>query len=242
MSSLDATTQISGLGTKAAPLNYTVPSSQVIALNGVFASFDGTGAGGDFQPCVTIISDSGHIVAKCPGSTVTAGDSADVTFAPFLEAPAAAASSVTRYTGVYNGNSVTIADNSSDDLTWDNYTGGDAVLNIGNPIQPQVTKTGNWTFYVQVRCDTDLTIGGQYIVEFDVIGLGNGTSVGSSNIVASPPATARVPSPIVTVWGLGWMDSTSVTAHLEVNVTNQDGVSARDFRIVHGFAAFYGGP
>jgi hypothetical protein len=80
------TTQIAGLGTSDAPQDYAVVSSQVFELLAVTATFDGSGAAGDFLPCVEIITDSGHSLGTCVAGTVTAGDSAEVTFAPFLKA------------------------------------------------------------------------------------------------------------------------------------------------------------
>jgi hypothetical protein len=80
----DRTVPIGNLGESDAPLTYTVPPSFSFTLMGVRASFDGGGAAGAFLPCVQLISDSGQVMAQTIGSAVAAGDSADVTFAPFL--------------------------------------------------------------------------------------------------------------------------------------------------------------
>jgi hypothetical protein len=80
----DRTVPIGNLGESDAPLTYTVPPSFSFTLMGVRASFDGGGAGGAFLPCVQLVSDSGQVMAQTIGSAVAAGDSADVTFAPFL--------------------------------------------------------------------------------------------------------------------------------------------------------------
>ena len=85
----DATQEISGLGTSSAPLTYTVADAEGFDLAGVRATFDGTGAGGAFLPCVQILSPAGHVMAQTIGSSVLAGGSADVTFAPFLTNPSA---------------------------------------------------------------------------------------------------------------------------------------------------------
>jgi hypothetical protein len=90
MSSSTQTTQITGLGTHAAPLDYVVKDSQVIGLEAVTATFDGSAVGSGFQPCVQIITDSGHVLASCPAAAAAAGDVVEVTFAPFLRAAAAA--------------------------------------------------------------------------------------------------------------------------------------------------------
>lgn len=70
----------------AAPAVYTVPGSADVELLSAFARFDGSGAAGSFRPALTFYSDAGLILARVfPGDTVTAGDTADVTFAPFLD-------------------------------------------------------------------------------------------------------------------------------------------------------------
>jgi hypothetical protein len=82
----DGTVQILGLGTSAAPLEYTVSGSQALDLLAVKATFDGTAAGVDFVPVVEIVSDADVVMASGVGSKITAGGSATVTFAPFLKA------------------------------------------------------------------------------------------------------------------------------------------------------------
>lgn len=74
-------------GSEDAPFGYTVPNTQTITPLCCNATFDGSGASGDFVPTLEIVSDSGIVIARCPASTtVVAGDSAEVTFAPFLRA------------------------------------------------------------------------------------------------------------------------------------------------------------
>lgn len=80
-----ADTQIRGLGESPAPLVYTVPGAQEIILKSLFASFDGSSAGSDFFPCVRVRAPGGGIVGEyITQAAVTAGSSADVSFAPFL--------------------------------------------------------------------------------------------------------------------------------------------------------------
>jgi hypothetical protein len=57
----------------------------------VTATFDGTGASGTFLPTISIYSQDGKLIARCPASQVVAGDSAEVTFAPLLRAAQVAA-------------------------------------------------------------------------------------------------------------------------------------------------------
>lgn len=71
------------------PVSYTVPNAAEIVVKAVNATFDGSGAAGTFAPTVEIVSDGGVVVARVPCQTsVAAGGSAEVTFAPFLRGDA----------------------------------------------------------------------------------------------------------------------------------------------------------
>jgi hypothetical protein len=76
----------------AGPLTYMVVELGTFDPQSVFAHFDGTGAGGSFRPALTIRAQDGTILARVfPSTTLAAGDTADVTYAPFLDDDAAAA-------------------------------------------------------------------------------------------------------------------------------------------------------
>jgi len=80
-----AETQVLGWGTQTAPAERSIDGHLPMLLLAVDATFDGTGAAGSFVPAVQVISDSGQEVGVFPlQSTLAAGDSASVTFAPFL--------------------------------------------------------------------------------------------------------------------------------------------------------------
>jgi len=87
-----ADTQIASLKKVAVPSEYTLPLSAEFILKCVNADFDGSGAGGDWLPCVTIVSDSGHVIARAvdQGVKVTAGDDAEVSWFPRLRRRAVA--------------------------------------------------------------------------------------------------------------------------------------------------------
>lgn len=69
----------------AAPQSYEVPNAQEIIPKAIRATFNGSGAASAFVPTIRIISDGGVVVAEVATDTqVAAGDSASVTFAPFL--------------------------------------------------------------------------------------------------------------------------------------------------------------
>lgn len=70
-----------------APEDYPISGAADIDLLSAAANFDGSGAIVDFQPAIQVLDESGQIVATALGSVVAAGDSAEVTFAPFLRPP-----------------------------------------------------------------------------------------------------------------------------------------------------------
>jgi hypothetical protein len=90
-----------GPRTGSAPLTYLLAEAGTVDVMSLFAAFDGTNAASSFRPVVTVRSQSGAILARSfPAETVAAGDSADVTFAPFLGRQAAAAGAVETTDGV----------------------------------------------------------------------------------------------------------------------------------------------
>jgi hypothetical protein len=89
-------TQIHPTGTENVPADYLIQKSAEILLKGVYASFDGSGAGGDFLPLLRIISNAGSVVLEAVSdTTVAAGGSADVSWFPHLAAAAPVSSGLT---------------------------------------------------------------------------------------------------------------------------------------------------
>src|SRR5438105_1143171 len=87
---LDA--QIVNSANSPAPKDYTIPGNAELVLHAVQASFTDNGAAGDWLPCLTLISDSGHVIARAcdQGVKVTAGNDADVSwFQDVVHKPAA---------------------------------------------------------------------------------------------------------------------------------------------------------
>lgn len=77
--------QIGNLAQRAAPLTRITKDSEEFELLAVNATFDGTNAATAYLPCVEVVSDAGLVVARNVAlESVAAGDSAEVTFAPFL--------------------------------------------------------------------------------------------------------------------------------------------------------------
>lgn len=71
---------------QAAPLDYPVPAAQEIGLQTATATFDGSGAAGQFLPALQIIGPGGIVAGTFvnPNSPVAAGGEAEVTFGSFL--------------------------------------------------------------------------------------------------------------------------------------------------------------
>lgn len=75
----------------AAPLAYTLTETGTVDLQSAFAHFDGTAASGDWRPALTIRAQNGTILSRTfPTDTLATGDTADVTYAPFLRTTASA--------------------------------------------------------------------------------------------------------------------------------------------------------
>jgi hypothetical protein len=82
---------VAGPPSHAAPSTYKLAPSEAFIPESVTATFDGTGAGGSFFPTLSVYSQDGKLLARCPATSIAAGDSAEVTFAPLLRAAQAAA-------------------------------------------------------------------------------------------------------------------------------------------------------
>ena len=69
----------------AIPATYEVPDTLSLDISSVFARIDGSGAAGPFLPCLSVYSQDGHLLARVPADqTLAIGDTATVTWAPFL--------------------------------------------------------------------------------------------------------------------------------------------------------------
>lgn len=77
------------------PASYSIPPGLEIVVSSIFARIDGSGASGDFVPTLDIVAQNGYLMARVAVSsqTLAAGDSARVTWAPFLRRASSAAPS-----------------------------------------------------------------------------------------------------------------------------------------------------
>jgi hypothetical protein len=70
-------------GTHDAPFTFAVPASLEVMPYTAHATFDGTGASGDFRPCLTFYGVDGVVLGRYfPANVVTAGDVQEVTYTP----------------------------------------------------------------------------------------------------------------------------------------------------------------
>lgn len=87
-----STITVEPLGTENAPAGWTLSGAQAIGIQTISAFFDGTGASGSFVPCCTFKAPDGRVIARCPtDATLSVGDKAEVTFAPFLRGQSSSA-------------------------------------------------------------------------------------------------------------------------------------------------------
>jgi hypothetical protein len=91
-----ADTQIAALASSPVPKVYTLPSGVEFTLKAVNASLDGSGAASSFLPCVTILSDSGHVIVRAVDTAVSvaAGGTAEVSWFPGVKHAGAASLSL----------------------------------------------------------------------------------------------------------------------------------------------------
>lgn len=150
--------QFNPLGTENAPAGWTLPGNLQLLLKNVYATFDGTNAAGDFQPCLEIVSDSGHTVGSYTAAKVTAGGSADVTFFPRVGGSTAAGTTLPLFS-VRNTNVVTLAPSATTPqaIPWPRFATTDASFYSWNVItnQVRVLQTGTYASFLTVNPNTD---------------------------------------------------------------------------------------
>ena len=134
-----ADTQIFSGSVEDAPKTYRLPSGVEFILKAVNADYADNGAASDWLPCVTIVSDSGHVIARAVDQAVkvTAGSDAEVSWFRGVKhfaaaAPSGGAPDTVRLFGVNLPIPVT-AGGFSGEAPWDNTT-------------KVVTGTNIWTY------------------------------------------------------------------------------------------------
>lgn len=94
----------------AAPLRYAIPGGLEILVKVLAASFDGSGAGGSWQPAIQIVAGSGQVLRTFPLATaLAAGASADVTWFPAGGVTGTGTGTGTLVTAAINGTGIALA-------------------------------------------------------------------------------------------------------------------------------------
>ena len=84
-----APTIITRPGPLAVPFTYTLGVTEQLRAVSAFAHWDGTSASGTFLPCLSFYAPDGSLFMRVfPATSITAGGTADVTYAPFPSAVA----------------------------------------------------------------------------------------------------------------------------------------------------------
>lgn len=77
-------TVLAPAGDHAAPFDIPVAADQVLTVETAFAHWDGSGASGAFLPALSFYTANGTLLSRVfPSTSVAAGASADVSYAPF---------------------------------------------------------------------------------------------------------------------------------------------------------------
>lgn len=214
-------------GPAPAPLTYELGAVEEIQIKTAYATFDGTGASGDFLACLTILAQSGQILSRVfPSTTVKAGNVANVSYAPF---PGGLASSGGGYTPprVYEkfntGTTTFIANGAGSAVNFGTFLSG-----------TQLFSTTAFTFLATALFDgivfvsatvvgLNMTAGGTFVVEAIL----DNSDGGVMAQTVSPPSTATNPSPEVAITLLGRAQQ---GRNWQLQVTNLDGSAGINFQ------------
>lgn len=143
-------------GEQEAPFDYQVPPGQEVQPYTATATYDGTGASGDFVPTISIYSQSGNLLARVfPPETVPMGGVAGVTFLPPFGSAASGSTAGNKYDGTYAyyTGSITVpaaGGGGPGKVNFDfdtNFAGGTQLLDVTQPTSPSVKTAGlyAWT-------------------------------------------------------------------------------------------------
>lgn len=214
----DGTVSINVPRSGAAPEDYEIGGAADFDLLAARAVYDGTGAAGDFLPAFQILNAAGQVMATVFGDTVTAGDSAEVTFAPFLRSQNGGRIGGDSR-GVYgNGAGESIPDNTSQALSWTHVSGSD-LLDLTVPTSPTAKVAGVYALTVFVLPTAVMTAGGYFQAGLVMNGAEGQTAERGFQVGAAA-------FPIVSL-SLPWF--VAAGANMQVSVQNKDGASARTF-------------
>jgi hypothetical protein len=214
-----ADVQVLVTGTAAAPATFTIPGNGQLQPKAIFASYDGSGAGGNFLPALKIISDGGELVGIYPTDTqVVAGASADVSWFPRLAGAGGGGgggATLKDKAAIYGDNgSITLVAGVPKNIGWQ-LAAGDALLDLTTPTAPAIITSGLYCFAVAFG-GSGFPAGAALIGELTLLGT---TSLGVGT--AFPRGTNTADH-----WGYTGMTrylAAGATVHL--TLTNEDTVN-----------------
>lgn len=223
----DGTLSIHVPQTGATPEDYLVSGAAAINVLAVRGSWDGSGAAGDFLPVVQFLNAAEEVMAQAQGATVTAGDSVDYTFAPFLRSQASTPSGgITAQTARYGVNGLSVNANATGfyELTGPSF--GPSLLDLTTPDTPTVLVDGIYAFAFVAR--VDIATGGTPTA-------GSGWSIGITNAGGGQSLSQLMAFPSVAGTYVRTQMITSVPAFksagdtVQFSVTNRDAAGNRHF-------------
>jgi hypothetical protein len=98
------------------PATYSVPGDMELRLASIVARFNGASAAAAFLPCLAVYTQDDRLIGRFhPNEELAVGDTAVVTFAPFLKAAAAAANGAVEfaYSRIFRTANLTVATGST---------------------------------------------------------------------------------------------------------------------------------
>jgi hypothetical protein len=146
--------EIFSAGPLPAPVVFTVAPLQVVQPASVFATFDGSGAGGSFLPCLTVRSKNGDILSRTfpQGVTLAPGDIADISYGPFLGVGASSSSAAAVVERI-SGTDLAVAANNVGAFTLAHLSGA-ALLDYTTPTNPTILTAGIYAVSLYVTIAT----------------------------------------------------------------------------------------
>lgn len=137
------------------PATYSLPADSGVRLESVSALFNGSGASGDFYPCLSVYSQDNKLIGRYfPGTALSAGDVAEVTFATFLGSSGASSSvSFSREGWFKNNIAVASGDSEHFDFAGAFTEGDDLFDDHGGADYPTVREPG--MYWIGAFCQLD---------------------------------------------------------------------------------------
>lgn len=157
--------------------DYTLPGRSELILKAVNATFTDNGAAGDWLPAVVVLSDSGHVIARCVDQAVrvVGGDGAEVSWFPgvknsgagFAGLPETMAFGPVPSSGIPSG-VVTSFQWGANEISGGNPTQNSAFHYVANPTFYDLYVSKTDAYWGIVRLEWAASFAGDRYVEIDV--------------------------------------------------------------------------